>query len=283
MAILVADDGIKLSLHLSRPAGAATRRGRATVVIVHGLGEHCGRYAHVIERLRLWGFGVAAYDQRGHGHSEGARGALAADDDLLRDLAAVIDRSLRDMPGPLVLLGHSMGGVVAARFAAEGTLPPAQRAPWWRSLDALVLSSPAIEAHLSPLQRLMLGVLPRLAPNLPLASGLKPAWLSHDAAVVQAYQADERVHNRITPRLAQFIVEAGRDVLERAPRWRVPTLLMWAGADRCVAPRGSARFADAADPNFLTAHQFSSLYHEIFNEPQHDEVFKVLERWLDKG
>jgi alpha-beta hydrolase superfamily lysophospholipase len=283
MAILTARDGLKLSLHLTRPAGAETRRGRATVVIVHGLGEHCGRYAHVIERLRLWGFGVAAYDQRGHGLSEGARGALAASDDLLHDLALVIDRAQRDMPGPVVLLGHSMGGLVAARFAAELTLAPTARAAWARSLDALVLSSPALDPGLSLLQRALLSVMPKLAPNLAVANGLRPQWISKDPAVVAAYVADEKVHDRITPRLGRFILDAGREALALAPRWRVPTLLMWGGADRCVAPQGSARFADAADPQFMTAHLFSSLSHEIFNEPQQDEVFKVLERWLDRG
>lgn len=283
MATLTARDGLKLSLHLTRPAGAETRRGRATVVIVHGLGEHCGRYAHVIERLRLWGFNVAAYDQRGHGLSEGARGALAASDDLLHDCALVIDRVQRDLPGPVVLLGHSMGGLVAARFAAELTLAATQRAPWSRSLDALVLSSPALDPGLSLLQRLLLSFMPQLAPNLLVSNGLKPQWISKDAAVVAAYIADEKVHDRISPRLGRFILDAGREVLAMAPRWRVPTLLMWAGADRCVAPQGSVRFADAADPNFMSAHLFSGLSHELFNEPQQDEVFKVLERWLDRG
>ena len=114
----VTHDG--LALHL-RQWPVADARG--TALIVHGLGEHIGRYAHVAAHLNAWGWSVVGYDQRGHGRSEGPRGRLGADDSLLRDLALVIDAVRASHGGPLLLLGHSMGGLVAARFVAGGLGP----------------------------------------------------------------------------------------------------------------------------------------------------------------
>ena len=251
---------------------------RGSVLIVHGLGEHCGRYAHVAAQLNAWGWRVVAYDQRGHGRSEGARGRIAGDDALLRDLAQVIDGARRAHPGPFVLLGHSMGGLIAARFVAEGLQP--RPAPWHRSIDALVLSSPALDLGMGAAQKALLALLGPLAPNLAVGNGLKPEWLSRDAAVVQAYRDDPRVHDRITPRLAQFIVDAGTLVQQRAAQWTVPTLLLYAGADRCVAPAGSATFAAAVPDGLVTAREWPTLFHEIFNEPERDEVLSVMVDWL---
>ncbi len=106
--------------------------------------------------------------------------------------------------------------------------------------------------------------------------------MSRDPAVVRAYIADPLVHDRVTPRMVRFIVDGGELVRARAAQWQVPTLLLWAGADRCVAPRGSAGFAAAAPASMLTAHEFPSLAHEIFNEPERDEVLAHLTRWLQR-
>ncbi len=117
---LTTADGLALQLRewpCERPHGS--------VLIVHGLGEHIGRYLHVAQHLNDWGWNVIGYDQRGHGASEGPRGRLAAADDLLLDLSRVIDAVRAAHDGPLVLLGHSLGGLVAARFVAEGVLPAA--------------------------------------------------------------------------------------------------------------------------------------------------------------
>jgi alpha-beta hydrolase superfamily lysophospholipase len=263
-----------LTLHLRRWPAPGPARG--TIQIVHGLGEHVGRYARVAALLNQAGWDVAGHDQRGHGRSEGARGRIADSHCLLADLAAVLDQPRR--AGPLLLLGHSLGGLIAARYVAEGLagLP----APWSRPVDGLVLSSPALDPGMSPGQKLLLAVLGTLAPNLALGNGLNPQWLSHDPAVVKAYVDDALVHDRVTARLARFIVDAGRLVLSRASSWRVPTLLLWAGADRCVAPAGSAAFAAAAPPSVLTAQEFLPLFHEIFNEPERDDVIGHLLRWL---
>ena len=269
-----------------RTADGLTLRGQAwplpaahgQVVIVHGLGEHVGRYVHVAGELNAAGWSVIGFDQRGHGRSDGPRGRLAAGDDLLADLACVIDAVRPEVQGPLVLLGHSLGGLVTARFVAEG-LEPQPRA-WQRDVDALVLSSPALDVGMGPAQKALLAVLGPLTPDLAVANGLDPAWLSRDPAVVAAYVSDPLVHDRIAPRLARFLVDGGAFVRARAAQWRVPTLLLFAGRDRCVVPSGSRAFAAAAPPDIVTAREFEPLLHEIFNEPEQAEVFAALRSWL---
>jgi alpha-beta hydrolase superfamily lysophospholipase len=147
-------------------------------------------------------------------------------------------------------------------------------------VDALVLSSPALAADTSLAQRVLLATLGRVAPDMAIGNGLKPEWVSRDPAVVAAYLADPLVHDRITPRLARVIFDGGALARARAAHWRVPTLLMWAGADRCVAPRGSAEFAGAAPNGIVQAVSFAGLFHELFNEPERDRVLACLAAWL---
>jgi len=253
-------------------------RGRGLVLVVHGLGEHIGRYAALAGQLNHAGWDVAGYDHRGHGASGGARGAIAEPDSLLDDLSVVIDALRHEARRPLVLLGHSMGGLIAARFVAEGL---AERpAAWWRPVDALVMSSPALDPGMSGVQRVLLSVLGPLAPQLAVGNGLKPAWISRDPTVVRAYVDDPLVHDRVTPNLVRFIVDAGALVQADAPRWVVPTLLMWGGADRCVAPSGSAAFAAQAPREHLTHTCYAQMAHEIFNEPDRELPMAELTRWL---
>ncbi len=272
MEILTTGDGLRLHLQRWRAPGVA----HGTVQIVHGLGEHIGRYEALAAVLNAAGWHVAGHDQRGHGRSEGARGTIDGPQSLLADLSAVSDHVREG--GRLVLLGHSLGGLIAARFVAEGLNRRAER--WQRDVDGLVLSSPALDAGLGAVQRLLMAVAGRVAPDLRLSNGLKPEWVCRDPEVVRRYVADPLVHDRVTARLVRFIVDAGKLVRARAPQWRVPTLLMWAGADRCVAPAGSAAFAAAAPAEVLTAQEFPGLYHEIFNEPEREQVLTCLLRWL---
>ena len=268
-------DGLALVRHDWPSADA-----RGTIVIVHGLGEHIGRNAHVAARLNDNGWRVVGYDQRGHGQSPGARGGVAAGDDLLADLAAVLDAVRAERPSdPLALLGHSLGGLVAARFVAGAveSPPPA----WQRDVDALVLSSPALDIGMTTSKNALLAVLGSLTPDLAIGNGLEVAAISRDPQVVAAYRADPLVHDRISPRLIRFMVDAIACIRTLAPRWRVPTLLLYAGSDRCVVPAGSAAFAAAAPVARVTAHAFPALFHEIFNEPERDAVFAILTAWLD--
>jgi alpha-beta hydrolase superfamily lysophospholipase len=246
---------------------------RGLVLLVHGLGEHIGRYDGLAQHLNDWGFAVRGYDQFGHGDSGGVRGCLPNDDRLLDDLAAIVDLTRTGMAAdtPLILLGHSMGGLVAARFVAQAIRP----------VDALVLSSPALDPGLNLVQKLLLAVLPKIAPNLCVGNGLDATLISHDPSVVAAYKADKRVHDRISGRLARFIAVGGPATLAQAPEWTLPTLLLYAGADRLVNPQGSRAFVAAAPKQVVSAHCFDSLYHEIFNERKAAPVFAELKKWLD--
>jgi alpha-beta hydrolase superfamily lysophospholipase len=270
---LSTDDGLALHLrHWPHPAA------RATVLIVHGLGEHGRRHATLAAELNAAGYAACAPDLRGHGRSGGRRGDIARRDALLRDLARVIDALQAARPGPVLLLGHSLGGLIAARYLA-GELDSPQPA-WWREVEALVLSSPALDPGMSGAQRALVALMGRLAPHVAVSNGLDPDWISRDPAVVAAYRADPLVHDRVTAMLARFIAESGPEVLAVARRWRRPTLLMWGGADRCVEPGGSARFAAAAPQRVLTAQDWPALSHEIFNEPECAQVFARLREWL---
>jgi alpha-beta hydrolase superfamily lysophospholipase len=249
-------------------------RLRGVVILVHGLGEHAGRYDHVARQLNDWGFAVRGYDQCGHGESGGAPGSLPTDTRLLDDLADIVDstRARMDEGTPLILLGHSMGGLVAGRFVSLGMRP----------VDALVMSSPALNPGLSAFQKLLVAVLPKFFPNLRVGNGLNASFISHDPAVVAAYQADKLVHDRISARLARFIATAGPATVALAPQWKVPTLLMYAGDDRLVQPQGSRDFAAAAPAAVVSTHCFEGLYHEIFNELDATPVFAALRQWLDQ-
>ncbi|MEO8855665.1 MAG: lysophospholipase [Burkholderiaceae bacterium] len=249
---------------------------RGVVLIVHGLGEHVWRYDYVAERLNSWGFAVRGYDQYGHGESMGERGALPSADRLLLDLVEVVDQSRERMHEgtPLIILGHSMGGLVAARFVSLGMRP----------VQGLVMSSPALHANLSWFQKLLLATLPKVLPNLRVSNGLDSTFISRDPAVVAAYRADPLVHDHISARLALFIARTGPATIAAAPSWKVPTLLLYAGMDKLANPAGSRAFANAAPQNVVSSHCFEHFYHELFNEPPADRaaVFEVLRRWLDE-
>ena len=281
---LTASDGENLALYRwvdeesSKEAARQIEVSRGVVLLVHGLGEHAGRYDALASVVRSWGFDVRGYDQRGHGQSGGKPGTLPEPQALVTDLADVIDDVRSHCPGqPLILLGHSLGGLVASRLVSLEL----------RRVDGLVMSSPALDAGLGVLQQLLLAVLPGLLPNMTVSNGLNVRYLSHDARVVQAYEADRLVHNRISPRLGKFISTAGPAVIAAAKTWQMPTLLLYAGQDKLVNPNGSRRFAQIAaaspgvKPGCVTTQCFDDLYHEIFNELQATPVFLALKAWLN--
>ena len=198
---------------------------------------------------------------------------ITSDDRLLDDLADIVDSTrLRMKQGtPLILLGHSMGGAVASQFVAMNLRP----------VEALILSSPALDPGLSAFQKLLLATLPKIAPNLAVGNGLDVMKISHDQAVIDDYKKDRLVHDRISPRLGRFIANSGAAVLAAAPRWALPTLLMYAGADALVNPQGSRKFSETAPKKVVTSRCFDDLYHEIFNELEAEPVFAQLKNWLD--
>ena len=267
--VLISRDGLALKQRRWRAVG----RVRGTILIVHGLGEHGGRYQRLAMHLTKQGWNVAAYDLRGHGESEGPRGHIHRPDDHLDDLGLVMDAVRSSRPGaPLILLGHSMGGQIAALMLARA----------YRPANGLILSSPALMVSMTPVQRLQLLIGGALAPSLRVPNGLPVDKLSHSQAVVTAYRSDPLVHNGVTPRLARAVIRGGAEVLRKAKDWKVPTLLLWAGDDHCVNPSGSARFALQAPQHVVKSKSFPGLYHEIFNERHPEPVLDALDAWLEE-
>ncbi|MBV8635840.1 MAG: lysophospholipase [Burkholderiaceae bacterium] len=266
---LTAGDGCTLFVTDWRPeAPAASRRG---VLLMHGLGEHCGRYRHVAQFFNDQGYLVRGYDHRGHGRSGGARGDIPEGEALLRDAQMVLDDFAAGLDGPPILLGHSMGGLIAARFAVE------KRAP----LSGLILSSPALAIGLSGGQKLLLKVVSAIAPGLTLPNGLEQRYLSHDANVVQAYAKDPLVHPKISARLLNFMLDSIAMVHANAAELPLPMLLVYAGDDHLVDPGGSAALAKVL-PSGAVVKVYERLYHEIFNELDAAPVFEDMRAWLSQ-
>lgn len=246
---------------------------RGYLLIVHGLGEHAGRYARLAGELNTLGLSVRAYDQRGHGRSEGRRGVLPAGDDVLpNDLIEVFADFAREADDDPFLLGHSLGGLVVLHAVTMLGLRP----------RGLVASAPGLAAFVSRADRWLARILRRLLPDLAIASGLKDDKLSHDADVVRAYREDPLVHDRVSARLACYLLGKGDEVIAAAPNLQVPTLLQIAGSDELVDPAGARAFARLAPPGQLTVRDYTSLFHEIYNETEsaRSEVVGDLMGWL---
>jgi alpha-beta hydrolase superfamily lysophospholipase len=249
-------------------AGGTTARG--SILIVHGLGEHSGRYERLGGELAALGYAVRAFDLRGHGASPGSRGGIATPGELLDDLQAAFAAAGDEEPPFLV--GHSMGGAVAARAVTGGLVVP----------RGLILSSPALRLLVTRAQLGLLAAGLRLAPDRAVANRLPVDKLSHDPAVVAAYRADPAVHDRITPRLTRFLLDAGAAARRDAARCTVPTLLLVSGQDALVDARGAREFAAALPPGVGTLRVYDDLYHELFNEsePGRGRVVADLAAWL---
>ena len=247
---------------------------RATVLMVHGLSEHGSRYPQVAAQLNAWGFDVYAYDQYGHGLSSGTRGRLPPQHQFVDDLVSVLahTRSRMAAESRLILLGHSMGGLVATSAVARGLC----------AVDGLVLSSPAYAVQMKGWQKALLKVMPRLLHGLCLDNGINPQWIARDPAWVQSYATDPLVHREISAELGLWFVSEGAYCIEVAKHWSTPTLLLYAGQDFIVKPEGCAAFAALAPTQWLEVHAFEAMYHEIFNDPDRAEVFAKLGEWLDR-
>jgi alpha-beta hydrolase superfamily lysophospholipase len=251
------------------PLGSPAHDG---VVIMHGLGEHCGRYAHVARFFNALGFAVRTYDHRGHGKSGGARGDVPDQDAMLRDARMVINDFSKQLDAPPLLFGHSMGGLFAARFATEGLAP----------LRGLILSSPALALRMSAIQAALLKVATVLIPGVGVANGLQTRYLSHDGEVIQAYENDALVHGKISARLLNAMLQAIKYAHEHVQTLTIPVLLLVAQDDQLVDPAGSERFAEKLAPAVSNAIFYPGFYHEIFNELDAARVFDDLRIWLEQ-
>lgn len=265
---IAAADGTALFVTDWRPESTDSSKGG--VILMHGLGEHSGRYQHVAQFFNTLGLSVRAYDHRGHGRSGGPRGDVPDSDTLLGDAQLVVEDFAMQISAAPILFGHSMGGLIAARYALE------QRSP----LRALILSSPALAIALSGGQKLLLKVLSAIAPGLTLPNGLEQRYLSHDANVVELYGKDPLVHGRISARLLNCMLASMAIAQTRAASLAIPTLLLYAGDDHIVDAGGSETFSKALPANLSEIHVYPALYHEIFNEIGAEQVFADLRNWL---
>ncbi|TPQ39478.1 alpha/beta hydrolase [Cupriavidus pinatubonensis] len=265
-------DGTELLLRTWEPDPCMFPETVGCVLLVHGLAEHCGRYQHVAEVLCGLGLRVRAYDQRGHGASGGARMVAEHPDAYLNDLVEIHDAAVRVWKELPILLGHSMGGLVAARFATARLRP----------VRALVLSSPALALRLSPTMLTIHRVLLTLAPRLRVSNPIDARMLSHDAHVVARYRADPLVQTTITAGVLESFIRGMAQAQTDAPRLEAPMLMLVGGADKIVDPGGSRTFFDHVPADLREEVWFGEGYHEIFNEaePLRSKVFAALTDWL---
>lgn len=249
---------------------------KSGIVLMHGLGEHSGRYSHVIRFFNKRGLSVRAYDHRGHGRSGGARGDVPGDATMLQDAKIVVDdfaqRFTRHGAAPLFLFGHSMGGLIAARFAASRLSP----------LRGLILSSPALALPMSSGQKTLAKILLMLAPGVRVSNGLKTQYLSHDPQVETTYLNDPLVHSKISARLLSSMLAAIDFSQSHAADLAIPALLVVAGDDHLVDARGSDRFFNSLPPGIGAMHRYDCFYHEIFNEVDAHRVFDDVGAWLER-
>lgn len=248
---------------------------RAVVMLLHGLGEHSGRYVHVAAALTDAGYAVHAVDHRGHGRSEGPRAFVRRYDEFMDDLAAFRQLVVREHPGvPLVVLGHSMGGNLAVGHVLDHQA----------GVSAMVLSAPALVpgASLKPFMIKAAKLLARLAPKL-RPDGLDADAISRDPAVVARYRSDPLVY---TGKLSAGIAGALLSSMDRFPQryseLQLPVLVLHGTADALADVRGSREFEAGAVNAAVTAHYYDGLYHEVFNEPEHARVLADLVTWLDR-
>lgn len=246
--------------------------GIPNIYLLHGLSEHAGRYDRLARWLAARGWTVGAHDHRGHGRSGGPPASLKREDDLVVDAVDRLRAWARVQGRPPILLGHSLGALVAVRIALLGLA----------DIDALVLSSPPFVVNVPQWVRRTLTWMSLHAPDLRVPHGLAPARISHDRAVVKAYRADPLVRRLMTGRLARFVDEGGRASLREAPLLACRTLLMVAGDDSIVAAEGSRQFAQRAPAELLTLRWYDTAWHEIFNEtaPIADPIYADLDEWL---
>jgi alpha-beta hydrolase superfamily lysophospholipase len=254
---------------------------RGVIVFLHGLSEHADRHKLIAARLNQAGWSVLAPDLRGHGHSGGTRGGIQKDDDPLHDLASVMDLSARLYPGQTqVLMGHSLGGAIAARFVSA-LAEPLEKAAWARPVDGLVLSAPALEPTMGMLQKTLLSTMGRLMQDLPLPIVFKPEWGSSDPEVIREFELDPLAHKKVTPRLAAFIVQQGLITMSRASHWTRPTLLVYTPADRLISPRACQDFAARLPKRLSSIRSFPALAHDMLRDRDKAKVYEAVVDWLD--
>jgi alpha-beta hydrolase superfamily lysophospholipase len=264
----ITSDGVKLFITEWLPDGPPA----ANILIVHGLGEHCGRYQHVAKFLTAAGLGVFSFDLRGHGKTEGVRGHAPSYDHVMNDIDAYLVRIKERYPStPLFLYGHSLGGnlvlchLISRRPDVKG---------------AVVTSAGLRTGDKVPAWKSTLGkILYKLAPSFQLENGLDVTGLSRIQDVVDAYRADPLVHSKVSARLGMDLIANGLFILEKGEQVRVPLLLMVGSADRIIDPL-AVRQLSSKIPG-VTYREWEGGYHELHNEPNQMEVLQFVLDWIE--
>ncbi|HBY57022.1 MAG TPA: lysophospholipase [Candidatus Atribacteria bacterium] len=247
---------------------------KAVICLVHGLGEHSGRYVPIANSLTQVGYVLVSFDLRGHGKSSGPRGHTPSYEALIQDISSLLEVSNKKFSKlPFFLYGHSLGGNLVLNYVLR-------RKPY---LKGVITTAPWLRlAFEPPIFKIILGKITNYTwPSFSQKSGLDTKALSRDPKVVYTYENDPLVHDRISARMFISTFQAGQWVLEHASEFSLPLLLMLGGADKIISVKASKEFADKISEK-CTFKIWDGLYHEIHNEPEKEEVFKFLIDWLDK-
>ncbi len=246
---------------------------RAVICLVHGLGEHSERYAHVAEAFGKEGYILFGFDHRGHGRSGGIRGHISSIEDFLRDIDLLLEQARTRYPGlPVLLYGHSLGGILVLHYGLK-------RKP---DLKGVIATSPGLHTSLEkqPVKIFMAKLLGSLLPNSTLPSGLDSAGISRDAAVVEKYNQDPLVHDKISLGFGKVMLGVTKWTLDHAAEFPLPLLLLHGKSDNIAYPSSSTEFAGALKDH-CTLVLWEGGYHELHNDLEKAEVFKTMTMWVD--
>ncbi len=243
---------------------------RASIFIVHGLGEHLGRYQNVIDALPE--YNLFLFDLRGHGRSGGKRGHVMRFDEYLDDVDTVRTEMKKLVRGKSFLLGHSMGGLIALRYALYRP----------EGLSGVVASGPLLGVNVEvPKIKDVIGrLVANIAPGLSMNNEIDTSRLSHDKAVVDAYNNDPLVHAKVSARWYVEMVKAMKDTNDHADRLILPCFILHGSADALTSPKASREFFEHAGSTDKTYKLYEGYYHEIYNELEKQKPLGDMAAWL---
>jgi alpha-beta hydrolase superfamily lysophospholipase len=248
---------------------------RAVVVLSHGLGEYARRYDHVAERFGQDGLVTYALDHRGHGRSDGKRMLVRDISEFTGDFDTLVGIARREYPAlKCVVLGHSMGGGIVVAYGVERP----------DNYDLMVLSAPAVAAQelVNPLMAFAAKGLGVLLPGVPVQE-LDVDAISRDPAVVEAYKSDPLVyHGRVPFGIGRALLQVGETMPQRAPALHAPLLVVHGSDDRLIPLDGSRRLIECVGSTDVELKVYPGLYHEVFNEPERDQVLDDVVSWITK-
>ena len=262
--------GVKIAYRAWPQSGA-----RINFAVVHGLGEHAGRYERFAKGMARHGMGTFAVDLMGHGNSPGQRGHVDSWGQWTDEVSAFVEHVQEVAKGEVVPLGHSFGGVTLLSAVLSGKLPATRR---------FIVSSPALKVKVAvPAWKIKLGTsASKLIPKLALDNEVNPKLLSRLPEVVDAYRTDPLVHSKITSRLYTEWLAATRHILDHAGEIRIPFLVLAGTDDGLIDPEGSKEL-HAKAPSASELRLLEGRYHEPFNDRDNEEVFAMINSWLARS